>query len=94
MINTSTACTKAATSFNSTGHLRVAYETGLHTGSNTSQFSLHELTRSIHTNERKSKKKKLWKSPGESFFLISNGEILLGVNREVRNFDDNQQKVD
>lgn len=40
------------------------------------------------------RKKKLWKSPGESFFLISNGEILLGVNREVRNFDDNQQKVD
>ena len=39
VINTSTACTKVAISFNSTGNLSVAYETHLHSGLNTSQFS-------------------------------------------------------
>lgn len=40
------------------------------------------------------RKKTVEESRRKLFFLISNGEILLGVNREVRNFDDNQQKVD
>ena len=40
------------------------------------------------------RKKNCGRVQEKAFFLISNGEILLGVNREVRNFDDNQQKVD
>ena len=48
----------------------------------------------MHTwKEVNFKKKKLWTSLGENFFCISMGEILLGVNKEVRHFDDNQQKV-
>ena len=48
----------------------------------------------MHTwKEANFKKKKLWTSLGENFFCISMGEILLGVNKEVRHFDDNQQKV-
>lgn len=48
----------------------------------------------MHTwKEVNFKKKKLWTSLGENVFCISMGEILLGVNKEVRHFDDNQQKV-
>ena len=39
-------------------------------------------------------RKKTVEESRRKLFLISSGEILLGVNREVRNFDDNQQKVD